>query len=86
MPEIIMSSLPIFPQMVDGVLLFHKQTFYVPDTNPLCLWVYLTDVERRLNMTVSPELICRQNKGRNKPKDSSISNKPMELDEKNDQQ
>lgn len=58
--EVMMTSLPIFKEKVDGVLLFHKESFYINGVNPLCLWIYLTDMEEKLQISVSPEMVALQ--------------------------
>ncbi|CAL8102696.1 unnamed protein product [Orchesella dallaii] len=59
---LVMASAVTFPENVDGILLIHKETFYVPETNPLCLWILPSDVESALGLYVSPDLLARQDK------------------------
>ncbi|CAG7835880.1 unnamed protein product [Allacma fusca] len=50
-----------FPEKVDGLLFFHKQTFYIYEsTNPLCLWIHLSKVPEMLGVDVSPELLAKE--------------------------
>ncbi|ODM96480.1 Snurportin-1, partial [Orchesella cincta] len=62
---LVMASSVLFPECVDGILLMHRETFYIPDTNPLCLWILPSQVEATLGVYVSPDLLARQGKVKN---------------------
>lgn len=54
------SLYPSFPEKVDGILFCHKDGFYIPETNPLCLWILLSQVEDKLGVTLDPEILAKQ--------------------------
>jgi len=60
LPKIMTSVYPPFPDLIDGVLFVHKEAFYISEVNPLCLWVRVTDVEKRLGISVNPELMAKE--------------------------
>lgn len=64
MPLVMWSTIA-FPENVDGILAFHKESFYISETNPLCLWILLTQCESILEISVSPDLLARQVKVKN---------------------
>ncbi len=63
--SLVLWSTIAFPESVDGILVFHKESFYISETNPLCLWILLTQCESILEISVSPDLLARQVKVKN---------------------
>ncbi len=51
---------PTFPEPVDGILFYHREGFYISEANPLCLWILLDQVHKRLGIDLPIELRSRQ--------------------------
>ena len=61
LPSVMSIGQPPFPEKVDGLLFFHKGTFYIYESsNPLCLWIHLSKVPEMLKVDVSPELLAKE--------------------------
>ena len=73
LPTIMTSIYPPFPESIDGILFFHKEAFYITETNPLCLWLLLSDVPKRLSVDVNPELLTRERAPQKKKKNIKMS-------------
>ncbi len=73
LPTIMTSIYPPFPDKIDGVLFFHKEAYYIAETNPLCLWIMLSDVPTRLSVDVNPELLTREKPPEKKKKTIKMS-------------